>query len=126
VAHNRRWLGEWLLLGFLALLLGAFNQHRFGPLQAPAFVTWSALRGQDFLLIDLRSSREFQTHHVAGALSLPVAEVEAARWPFWLTSEPRPVVVYAQPGNHHQAQASARLLSKIRGPGIRVLIDPPL
>lgn len=64
---------QYLLLGFAALILVLFVVKRLR--QVPAAKARELL-ANNALLIDVRSSEEFATSHVKGALNLPLEQIQ--------------------------------------------------
>lgn len=95
-----------------------------GPTEPPKTIFWKSLTGQDYCLLDTNPSQEFAAQHLAGALSLPLAQAQAGNFPAMPGSI---LVVYAYPKNQAQAMQVALLLQKHdRRRPVRLVLDPPL
>lgn len=124
----REVLKEWLLLGILALLVSLLLAYRHGPLlgENPWVATWSMVEGQPYLLIDLRSPSDFQESHLAGAVSLPTADLETGRASLHRLDRSKDWVVYTRRGAYEQATEPARQLGRFGHRSVGILLDPPL
>lgn len=85
-----RWLGLWAvaLVCFACSQVGSVSQEE---------VQGYATRTDAPLLIDVRSTEEYRSGHVAGAIHIPHTEI-AARLAEVRESDPAQVVVYCQRG----------------------------
>lgn len=115
-------------MGLAAVLLSALLAYRHGPLlsENPWVATWSVLQGEPYLLIDLRSPSEFHQSHLAGAISIPAAELEAGRISSPLLDRSKNWVVYTRRGAYEQAAGAARQLGRLGRRPVGILLDPPL
>jgi len=68
-------------------------------------------RDLDFMLLDVRSPEEFMEGHLAGAVNIPVEELEMRIWEF---SCDQPIIVYC--GHGSKSLMAARLLDRLGCP----------
>ena len=67
-------------------------------------------KGEDFVLIDVRGSEDFQEEHISGALSIPLAELRP-RAESDLSTNQR-IVVYGQDHDETSSNEAATLLEE--------------
>ncbi len=100
----------------VAVVLAAF--FAFKPAGSVASgVDAQAMVKQGALLLDVRTPAEFASGHVAGALNVPVQELEA-RWASLGVPADRPIVVYCRSGAR-----SARAKSWLEDHGSKQVVD---
>jgi hypothetical protein len=72
---------------FLSGCTGLLTNQRYVPRIAPEDLKGRLDNGEAILIVDVRSVNAFKTQHIAGAISVPLKEIESRLGEFLLEEE---------------------------------------